>query len=380
MRGYRMARATHGISSGHYYYEVLILDPPPVSEIVAALPPNIRMGQKLQDQMQQALLEEKNQNQNKKNNPTNVANNDNATKTTNKSTSTTTSTTTNTTNTTTFGGHVRLGWSMRTGDLQAPVGYDKWSYGIRDIMGSKIHCSKREDHWGGEGFGPGDVIGCAIILPPKDQQQQQQQQKQNQKKQKQQQQPEEKEDTDDPNDNTNNTIANNGNHILFFKNGLPMGEFVISKGKREGGAAFEGIPDGVYYPAISLYMGASVQVNMGPHFIYPPRKLPASIQLKSKSLRPVSDLSQPPMTAEDATFKITKEKVFFRGKPDMMTKFTELVQTEVQVLQDAYQTHRRTHVQEVYAERKRRNVGVSTADLEDDEFFVAKNEEEKGVL
>jgi hypothetical protein len=304
-------------------------------------------------------LEERN-NQSQNQSQTVVEPNNNATKTSNSKSN---SNSTNTTSTpkSTFGGHVRLGWSMRTGDLQAPVGYDKWSYGIRDIMGSKIHCSKREDHWGGEGFGPGDVVGCAICLPPKDQQQQKQQQKQQQQ-----------EDKDDDNDNDNdnaNNIANNGNHILFFKNGLPMGEFVISKGKREGGAAFEGIPDGVYYPAVSLYMGASVKVNMGPHFIYPPRKLPAGL----KSLHPVSDLCQKPMTVEDASQKITKEKVF-RGKPDMMTKFVELVHTEVQVLQDAYQTHRRTHVQEVYAERKRRNVGV-TSDLEDDEFFTKEEEE-----
>ena len=58
MRGFRMARATHGVSSGNYYYEALILDPPPVSEIAASLPPNIRMGKKLQESMQQALLEE----------------------------------------------------------------------------------------------------------------------------------------------------------------------------------------------------------------------------------------------------------------------------------------------------------------------------------
>lgn len=32
-------------------------------------------------------------------------------------------------------GHVRLGWSTREGELQAPVGYDRHSYGYRDIAG-----------------------------------------------------------------------------------------------------------------------------------------------------------------------------------------------------------------------------------------------------
>ncbi|CAM9910014.1 unnamed protein product, partial [Sphacelaria rigidula] len=35
-------------------------------------------------------------------------------------------------------GHCRLGWSRRTGSLQAPVGYDKYSYAYRDIAGSKV--------------------------------------------------------------------------------------------------------------------------------------------------------------------------------------------------------------------------------------------------
>lgn len=67
-----------------------------------------------------------------------------------------------------IGGHIRLGWSMRTGDLQAPVGYDKWSYGIRDIGGSILHCSMRNDNWGGEGFGSDDVIGCALYFEEMD--------------------------------------------------------------------------------------------------------------------------------------------------------------------------------------------------------------------
>lgn len=35
-------------------------------------------------------------------------------------------------------GRCRLGWSLSTGSLQGPVGYDKSSYGYRDIAGSKV--------------------------------------------------------------------------------------------------------------------------------------------------------------------------------------------------------------------------------------------------
>jgi hypothetical protein len=292
MRGYRMTRATHGVSSGSYFYEAVILDSPPVSEIAAALPPNVRMGKKLQEHIQQALLDEKEGRE----------------------------------NSTIFGGHIRLGWSMRTGDLQAPVGYDKWSFGVRDIGGSKIHCSKREDNWGGEDFGPGDVVGCAISLPPKD---------------------------EDGN-------SNGPNNIKFFKNGSPMGQFVISKGKREGGDAFHP-PDGVYYPAISTYMGASVKLNPGPHFIYQPRKLTAGLKLQ-----PISDLCKPPTELDGAIAKSQKEKPF--RKADMVQKFHELVQAEVEVLQDSYKNHMKKHVKEVAEGREKRKLSIT--DLEEDAFYT----------
>ena len=326
MRGYRMARATHGISSGNYYYEVTILDPPPISEIVASLPSNARMGKRLQNQLQQAMLEEK------QGVPLDKR-------------------------TSQFGGHVRLGWSMRTGDLQAPVGYDKWSYAVRDIGGSKVHCSKREDNWGGEEFGPGDVVGCAIYLgigdgnPNND--------------------GEGSKDSSNPNGKESNASASN--HIRFFKNGNPMGHFVISKGKREGGVAFT-VPDGVYYPAVSLYMGASVKVNFGPHFIHQPRKLPPGLKT---SLKPVSDLYLPskPLTVQQATTKAQKEKTF--RKPDMMASFVELVRTEAQVLEDAHNGHCEKHLLDVKSEREKRNLNIADLEASDNAKGPVSTSEEK---
>ncbi|KAL3935960.1 MAG: hypothetical protein SGBAC_008629 [Bacillariaceae sp.] len=291
MRGYRMSRSTHGVSSGNYYYEAIILEPPSVSEIVESLPSNVRMGKKLQDQIQQALLDEKEGRE----------------------------------NSTEFGGHVRLGWSMRTGDLQAPVGYDKWSFGLRDIGGSKIHCSKRDDKWGGESFGPGDVVGCAISLPPKD---------------------------EDGNPTGENTIK-------FFKNGTPMGDIVVTKGRKEGGEAFHP-PDGVYYPAISTYMGAWVKINPGPYFVYPPRK-----QNTGYKLLPVSDLCKPPVPIEEAITKAQKEKPF--RKSDMLQKFQELVEIEAKLLHDAYEKHRQKHIKEIVDEREKRSLSIGG--LEEDEFY-----------
>lgn len=349
MRGYRMARGSHGISEGNYYYEVIILDPPPASEIASALPANVRLGKKLQQELQDALREEQ------QTGPSKSSSGSSGSTANHRKSS--------------FGAHVRLGWSMRTGDLQAPVGYDRWSFAVRDIGGSKIHCSKREDRWGGEEFGPGDVVGCAISLVPggtgggvgdacdggSDGGGTH---------------PASSTGTGPANASDSNKNINPQqpqgvqNHIRFFKNGHPMGEFVISKGRREGGSAFV-VPDGVYYPAISLYMGASVQVNFGPNFVCPPRKLPTGLKFQ-----PVSSLCKPPMAEEEAVAKVTKERVF--RKPDMQQQFLELVKAEVTVLQGAYYKQRTKHIQDMVAERKKRNLKID--DLENDEFYTPSGE------
>lgn len=37
--------------------------------------------------------------------------------------------------------HFRIGWSTRQGELQAPVGYDAYSYAYRDVSGMSRHFS-----------------------------------------------------------------------------------------------------------------------------------------------------------------------------------------------------------------------------------------------
>lgn len=44
--------------------------------------------------------------------------------------------------------HFRMGWALRQADTQAPCGYDKNSYGYRDVDGAKVHKSLREDGYG----------------------------------------------------------------------------------------------------------------------------------------------------------------------------------------------------------------------------------------
>ncbi|GJN67062.1 Set1 complex component ash2 [Purpureocillium lilacinum] len=64
------------------------------------------------------------------------------------------------------GQHVRVGWARREASLDAPVGFDAYSYGIRDVAGEKVHMSRPKEFFpAGEGIREGDVIGLEIQLP-----------------------------------------------------------------------------------------------------------------------------------------------------------------------------------------------------------------------
>lgn len=63
------------------------------------------------------------------------------------------------------GSHVRLGWGRREAPLNAPVGFDGYSYGLRDTTGQRVFLSRPGDY--GQPFTkPGDVIGMYIHIPP----------------------------------------------------------------------------------------------------------------------------------------------------------------------------------------------------------------------
>ncbi|CAO1623802.1 unnamed protein product [Parajaminaea phylloscopi] len=62
------------------------------------------------------------------------------------------------------GPHVRLGWARREAPLNAPVGFDAYSYGLRDTSGQRVFLSRPLPY--GEPFRAGDVVGMYIHLPP----------------------------------------------------------------------------------------------------------------------------------------------------------------------------------------------------------------------
>lgn len=316
MRGYRMARASHGVSSGCYYFECLILPGPSTTEILHSLPPNARLGPGLREKLQETMDWEQ-----KEGKGSSVVAPDSQV---------TTETVSNKKRKLDedrrppqVGGHLRIGWSMRTGDLQAPVGYDKWSYGIRDIGGSILHCSQRQDNWGGEDFRAHDVFGCLISFD------------------------ESEGDTD---------VDGDSNHIRFFKNGDCMGQFVSSKGRREGGEAFRNIENGIYYPAVSSYMGGSVRTNFGPYWIFPPKRsrLPTGL----KNMKAMASVLSPPLSPSLAVTNATATSKLFR-KPEHQQALKDAVQAEAEVHCQAYSDFLKKHIAEIRQARMERGQSVN---------------------
>lgn len=60
--------------------------------------------------------------------------------------------------------HVRLGVGRKELSLEAPVGYDGYGYGLRDICGSKLTLSRPQPYMS-ESFTTNDTIGLLIELP-----------------------------------------------------------------------------------------------------------------------------------------------------------------------------------------------------------------------
>ncbi|KAI5949043.1 ASH2 [Candida theae] len=61
--------------------------------------------------------------------------------------------------------HVRVGVARREASLEAPVGYDAYGYGIRDVDGELMFISRRKNVCVENGFTTGDVVGFLIELP-----------------------------------------------------------------------------------------------------------------------------------------------------------------------------------------------------------------------
>lgn len=188
-------------------------------------------------------------------------------------------------------GAVRLGWSMRRCDVETPVGFDAYGFGLRDRSGEFVHMARRKPY--GEPFTVGDVIGCRIVLPELTD--------------------EEKKAVADAEDRwlqhrfvsfgQGQAPADSGIDITFrakiefFKNGKSMGipalfntppppppevpteerNVEVSNGSAKSkesvkttvqteGEIKKCMKAGVYYPTVALFQEAKVQANFGPIF------------------------------------------------------------------------------------------------------------------
>lgn len=63
-------------------------------------------------------------------------------------------------------GHIRVGWARREASLEGPIGFDGYSYGLRDRQGQSVHLSRPKDSLC-ESIKTGDVVGLRIVLPTK---------------------------------------------------------------------------------------------------------------------------------------------------------------------------------------------------------------------
>ncbi|KAK0555255.1 transcription factor, contains a PHD finger motif [Tilletia horrida] len=63
------------------------------------------------------------------------------------------------------GPHLRIGWARREANLNAPAGFDGYSYALRDSTGQKCYLSRMAPY-AEQGFVPGDTVGIYIYIPP----------------------------------------------------------------------------------------------------------------------------------------------------------------------------------------------------------------------
>ncbi|OUS42537.1 histone H3 methyltransferase complex, subunit CPS60/ASH2/BRE2 [Ostreococcus tauri] len=165
----------------------------------------------------------------------------------------------------------------------APVGFDKYGYGYKDIRGEKTHEAVTAPY--GEPFFEGDVIGCYVYVDKVTKR-------------------------DDVKDEKDVDGPTNSSFVAFSRNGVFQGK------------AYEGLndDDGAYFPCGSLFTDPGVEparlvFNFGPNFAHPPNAETWGVP----EPRPMSDLDPPrpppeikpePPRAEEVAVKTEEAPVF----------------------------------------------------------------------
>lgn len=264
------------------------------------------------------------------------------------------------------GKHVRVGFARREASLDAPVGFDAYSYGIRDVSGEKVYMSRPKEFFPpGEGIREGDVIGLEIRLPSENLQRKIMAGQYN---------PavdqaddhnlepateasnivrdrlpirfkahtyfekieyhatKELEDLMNPSPTTSSSSSTeppNPVHTVPALRTLPNSYIKVYKNGKLIGTAFEdllgflppasrpmpqvgareGLDDGLlgYYPAVSVFRGGSAEANFGPDFWFPP---PSDNGGDTAELKPMCDRFRDQIV-EDIVYDIVDEVDFW---------------------------------------------------------------------
>ncbi|XP_055381208.1 set1/Ash2 histone methyltransferase complex subunit ASH2 isoform X2 [Condylostylus longicornis] len=152
------------------------------------------------------------------------------------------------------GSATRIGWGQEYGNLQAPLGYDKFGYSWRSRKGTVFHESRGKHY--SEGYNEGDTLGFLIDLP------------------------EESIVNCLPTTFKDRPLVKFKSHLYYEDKDkvqetlkalkvLPQSKIVFFKNGVYKGVAFSHIYSGSYYPTISIHKNATVTVNFGPKFKYP---------------------------------------------------------------------------------------------------------------
>ncbi|KAM9794319.1 set1/Ash2 histone methyltransferase complex subunit ASH2 [Syngnathus typhle] len=189
----------------------------------------------------------------------------------------------------------RLGWSQPLGNLQAPLGYDKFSYSWRSKKGTRFHQSLGKRY--SAGYGQGDTLGFLIVLPERTETARALPDTYKDKaliKFKSYLYFEEKDYVDKAEKSLKTTSPS---RMVFYKNGASQG------------VAFENLFEGIYFPAISLYKSCTVSVNFGPRFKHAPEDV---------AFQPMSDMGWGAViehTLADALYHVETEVDGRRSPP-----------------------------------------------------------------
>ncbi|XP_063912714.1 set1/Ash2 histone methyltransferase complex subunit ASH2 isoform X2 [Zophobas morio] len=153
------------------------------------------------------------------------------------------------------GAATRMGWGQDYANLQAPLGYDKFGYSWRSRKGTRFHESAGKHY--GSGYGEGDTLGFMISLPQNS--------------------------TTKlvPNTYKDRPLVKFKSHLYYEDKDnvperlkslkeLPRSKVLFFKNGECQGVAFENVYQGTYYPTVSIHKSATVSVNFGPNFKYPP--------------------------------------------------------------------------------------------------------------